>query len=113
MSGRQTGRSRPPKGLSPLGRTWWHRLVVEYGISDAGGELLLEQALRCLDRAEQARAVFDREGVTTTDSRGRPKTHPACAVERDSRAGMLAALRALNLELEPLHDRPGRPGGPA
>jgi hypothetical protein len=32
-------------------------------------------------------------------------------VERDSRAQWLAALKALNLDLEPLHDKPGRPGG--
>jgi P27 family predicted phage terminase small subunit len=101
----------PPKGLSRAARSWWRRLVAEYQISDAAGELLLEQSLRCFDRAEQARQVLDRDGVTTTDSRGRPKTHPATSVERDCRAGMLAALKALNLDLEPLRDRAGRPGG--
>jgi hypothetical protein len=86
-------------------------LTAEYSIQDAAGELLLEQALRCFDRGEQARKALDRDGVCTLDSRGRPKSHPAAAVERDARAGMLSALKALNLDLEPLRDRPGRPPG--
>jgi P27 family predicted phage terminase small subunit len=104
-------KSKYPKGLSPAARRWWTRLVADFGISDPAGELLLETALRCFDRAEQARAVLDRDGVTATDTRDRPKQHPACAVERDSRAGMLAALRALNLDIQPLRPGVGRPGG--
>ena len=100
-----------PTGLSATARRWWQKLRTEYQIDDAAGLLLLEQALRCFDRAEGARRVLDREGVTTEDSRGRPKSHPACQVERDSRSGLLAALKALNLDLEPLRDRVGRPGG--
>ncbi len=38
------------------------------------------------------------------------KPHPLLAAERDARAQMLAALKALNLDLEPLKDR-GRPPG--
>jgi hypothetical protein len=100
-----------PKGLSSMARRWWTRLVADFSIEDAAGLLLLETALRCFDRAEQARAVLDRDGVTALDGRGRPKQHPAAAVERDSRAGMLASLRALNLDIIPKADRPGRPGG--
>ena len=102
---------RAPAGLSAAAREWWRRLRNEYVIDDAAGELLLEQALRHFDRAEQARRVLDKEGVTATDSRGRPKTHPAAAVERDNRSGMLSALRALHLDLEPVRDRVGRPPG--
>ncbi len=102
---------RPPTGLSPAAKHWWRRLVTEFAIGDPAGELLLEQALRAFDRGEQARGVLDREGLVVLDSRGRPKQHPAAAVERDARAGLLSALRALNLDLEPLRDRVGRPGG--
>jgi P27 family predicted phage terminase small subunit len=102
---------RPPVGLSQPARRWWTRLVREYSISDPAGELLLETALRAFDRAEQARRLLNKDGCCTVDSKGRPKAHPAASVERDSRAGMLQALKALNLDVEPLRDRPGRPGG--
>jgi hypothetical protein len=38
------------------------------------------------------------------------KQNAACFLERDARAGMLSALRALNLDLEPLRDRGRGPG---
>ena len=44
-------------------------------------------------------------------SKRQPRAHPLLAVERDSRAQMLAAMKALNLDLEPPRDGPGRPGG--
>ena len=102
-------RSQVPAGLSKPAQGWWKRLRDEYGIADVAGELLLETALRCFDRAEQARKAIDVDGPVSLDSRGRPKAHPAAAIERDSRSGMLAALRALNLDLEPLRDKAGRP----
>ena len=101
----------PPKGLSRSAAKWWRRVVAEYGICDAAGEMLLETALRCWDREEQARGQLDRDGCTTLDARGRPKAHPAAAVERDARSGFLAAIRALNLDVELLHAKPGRPPG--
>jgi hypothetical protein len=84
---------------------------VEFAIRDEGGLLLLETAMRALDRAESARTLLERDGVVITDRWGQQKPHPAAAVERDARAGMLQALKALNLDVEPLRDRPGRPGG--
>ena len=90
-----------PSGLSAAARRWWTRLVTEYGIDDPAGELLLEDALRQFDRAEEARRVLEKDGVTATDARGRPKQHPAVAVERDARAGMRAALKMLNLNPDP------------
>jgi hypothetical protein len=104
-------RARPPQGLSPNARGWFQRLTAEYQLDDAAGLLVLEQAMRSFDRAEAARRVLDKEGLTTTDSRGRPKAHPAAAVERDARSGLLAALKSLNFDLEPVRDRTGRPPG--
>jgi len=34
-----------------------------------------------------------------------------CAVERDQRAALIRALKALNFDLEAVRDRPGRPAG--
>lgn len=38
------------------------------------------------------------------------KANPACAVERDSRAAMIGALKSLNFDLAPL-GKSGRPAG--
>ena len=105
-----TRHAPPPAGLSKTATKWWRRLTSEYDITDSAGELLLETALRALDRAEQARKQLDKDGCTSVDARGRPKVHPAASVERDSRAGLLAALRCLHLDIEPIKDI-GRPGG--
>ena len=61
----------------------------------------------------QAQAVIEAEGPTTTDRFGQVKAHPMHTVERDSRAQMIQALRALNLDIEPPRDGPGRPPGGA
>jgi hypothetical protein len=60
---------------------------------------------------DKARRLLDRDGLVVSDRFGQQKPHPAAAIERDSKQTLLRNLRALNLDLEPLHDRPGRPGG--
>lgn len=85
--------------------------MAEYNISDAGGLLLLQTALEAFDRMRQAQALIQKHGGVTVDPNDQLKTNPATVIERDSRAAMLAALKALNLDLEPLNPRPGRPGG--
>ncbi len=103
--------SEAPKDLSPSAKEWFRRLTEEYGIEDDAGRLLLETAMKCLDRAEGARAMLERDGIIISDRFGQQKPHPAVTVERDARHGMLAALRAMNLDIEPLRDGPGRPSG--
>ena len=100
-----------PRGLSKTAVRWWKRFQADYALDDAGGRLLLESALRQFDRAEEARAVIDKEGSTVVDRFGQRRAHPAAAIERDARSGLLGALRALNLDLVPLKDGPGRPVG--
>ena len=104
-------RVAPPKTLSGPARGWWRKLVEEYDINEPAGLLLLETALSAVDRWREAQKLIKAEGMTIVDRFGQQKAHPATVVERDSRAGMLAALRALNLDIEPLRDQPGRPGG--
>ena len=98
-----------PKDLSRAAKEWFSRLTTEFEIEDQAGLLLLETAMRAYDRAETARALLERDGVTIADRWGQVKPHPAAAIERDARSGLLAALKALNLDVEPLRDRPGRP----
>jgi hypothetical protein len=104
-------RSKAPRDLSGATRRWWAAMSEDYGIEDTGGLSVLTLAARARDTAAAAKAIIDREGMMTTDRFGCAKAHPAVAVERDARAQMLAALKALHLDLEPLRDSPGRPPG--
>lgn len=101
----------PPKGLSREACRWWRRLSGEYEIGDDAGRLILATALEAFDRMREAQAILAADGLSIKDRFGQVKAHPICVVERDSRAQMLAALKALNLDIEPLRHNPGRPGG--
>ena len=108
---RNNGFAKPPGVLSPEARRWWRRLQAEYALSDEAGLLLLETALTALDRMRQAQASIAKDGMTTRDKFGQLKINPAVNAERDARSGMLQSLKALCLDIEPLRDGPGRPGG--
>ena len=101
----------PPKGLSTAAKALWKRLASDYEITDEAGLLLLQTGLEAFDRMRLAQEAIQRDGMTVLDRFGQRKAHPLLPAERDARAQMLAALRALNLDVEPLHDRPGRPAG--
>lgn len=100
-----------PASLSPEAKNLWRRLLTEFDVNDQHGLLLLRTALEAMDRMRAAQAAIARDGVTIVDRWGQSKPHPACQIERDSRTGMLAALKALRLDIEPLHGAPGRPAG--
>ncbi len=72
---------------------------------------LLSTACTEWERAHRARVILDGEGEVVKDKHGGSKAHPACAVERDALSGFRAAVKQLNLDLDPLKDRAGRPGG--
>jgi len=59
----------------------------------------------------QAQQDIDRDGLLMVDRFGQTKSHPLLGVERDARAQLITTLKALNLDVEPLRDGPGRPGG--
>jgi len=98
-----------PDHLSPDAKGWWHHLQDEYGIDDRAGLLLLQTAMEAFDRMRDAQAAITKDGLTVPDRFGQLKNHPATTVERDARSQLLVALKALNLDLEPLRDAPGRP----
>jgi P27 family predicted phage terminase small subunit len=100
-----------PKHLTSEGKAIWRRLIGEYGISDAGGLEILQTGLEAHGRMRGVQAQIAREGATFTDRFGQVKSHPLLPVERDARAQYLSALKQLCLDVEPLHARPGRPGG--
>lgn len=102
---------KAPKHLSGEAKKIWKDLLDEYGIEDIAGLKILHVALEAFDRAQAARAAIDKEGMTVTDKFKQVKPHPLLPIERDSRAAFLAGLKALQLDLEPLRDKPGRPEG--
>ena len=108
---KRTKTPQPPGHLGKHGRAFWRAVQAEYSVADAAGLELLTTAATCLDRMRAAQAAIAQHGELTIDRYGSPKLNPACGLEKDARAGFLASVRALNLDLEPLRDAPGRPAG--
>ncbi|MRR56122.1 MAG: hypothetical protein EG822_16755 [Deltaproteobacteria bacterium] len=102
---------KPPKGLSTDARKAWAALQEEYGIDDPAGLQLLAIFANAFDRAKDCKAAIDREGLQVKDRFGQLKAHPLITSERDARGQMMTALKALNIGVEVLHDKPGRPPG--
>lgn len=98
-----------PDHLRDAGRAFYSSVAHEYRIADAAGVALLVTAAECMDRMRAAQASITEHGELVIDRYGAPKLNPACSLEKDARSGFLAAMRALNLDLEPLRDGPGRP----
>lgn len=103
--------NQAPKHLSSEAKKIWAEILTEYSIDDAAGLRILRVALESFDRAQAAREAIDKDGLTVIDKAGQIKSHPLLPIERDSRAAFLAGIKALQLDLEPLRDRPGRPPG--
>ena len=100
-----------PKKLSPEAKGLWRKLQSEYDIHDAAGVQILAAGLEAFDRMRGAQEQIAKAGASFLDRFGQLRAHPLLPVERDARAAYLAALKSLNLDLEPLRDRVGRPGG--
>lgn len=98
----KTRRAAAPKHLSPAAKLMWTNLLNDFDLEDAGGLALLQAACEAFARAEQARELIDLTGGPVLRDRfGQLKPNPAVAVERDARGQMIAAIRALKLEVTP------------
>jgi hypothetical protein len=105
-----SGLPEPPGHLGTAGLELWQSIQKSYQIDDPGGLALLRTAAEASDRIASVRTQIDQQGEMLV-IKGVPRVNPLCAVERDQRAALIRALKALNLDLEPLRDRPGRPSG--
>jgi phage terminase small subunit len=101
----------PPAHLSAEAQGLWTALQEAYDLADDLGKLLLRTALEAFDRAQGARSAIERDGPTVSDARGAMRAHPLIAVERDARAAMVSALKALRIDVIPTRPGPGRPPG--
>jgi P27 family predicted phage terminase small subunit len=95
--------------ISEDAKRWYDTIIREYQIVDEAGLLLLRQAMAAYDRANEARRILKAEGITVKDKYGQFRPHPAAGIERDAMKNLLAYLRALNLDVEPIRPGPGRP----
>lgn len=68
---------------------------------------LAEIAAQCWQRATEASARVDAEGLTVTTRKGGVFTHPAVTIERTSRLAYLSAVRAI--KQGPKYPKVGRP----
>ena len=93
----------PPAYLSDRSQQLWEDIVVtkrKHMISP-GRVVLLEQALTALDRADEARDVIKKEGMTTkTITTGAVHVHPLVKVERENRALFARLWKQLGLDFD-------------
>ena len=94
----------PPEieALSDEARGLYVKLSREWNITDGAGGVLLLTAMQSLDRLRQAQSILRAEGLIVKDRWGQRKAHPASTIEREARAGLLACLKGLSLDLESL-----------
>lgn len=87
------------------------KLAAAYGITDDGGLKFLHIFAAADTTERNALDIVNKDGMSILDKFNQVKSHPLNSVIRDARSQKMMALKALNLDLEPLNDRPGRPGG--
>ena len=73
--------------------------------------LTLLPACRSEDDIQRMRKAVAKDGDMTKDRFGQKREHPLLAAIRGLEAVKRQALKSLNLDIEPLRDKPGRPGG--
>jgi phage terminase small subunit len=87
----------PPEHLSDRARALWRSIGPAHARS-LGRQLLLLQALECLDQCDDARRAIAADGLTTkTKTTGVSHPHSLLKVQRDSRQQFLRAWSLLDL----------------
>ena len=102
---------KPPASLSRAGRQLWRAIQEQYAIVDPGGLSHLLSACRAEDDINRMREAIAKDGDTVEDRFKQKQSHPLLASIRGTETVKRQALAALNLDIEPLKDRVGRPGG--
>ena len=88
----------PPEGLGARSQALWTAVVPARAVS-AGRLALIEEALRALDRADQARHIVDEKGPTfETKATGAVHIRPEVRIERESRQVFARLWSSMHLE---------------
>lgn len=88
----------PPAHLSERAKELW-RAVVPGQVSSPGRLALLQTALEALDRADQAAAVIEREGLLTGEGKMK-HINPLLKAEKDNRQLFARLWKDLGLTIE-------------
>lgn len=109
-----TKKPAPPAHLSICSRKLWADVVEPN--DDPRRLAFIQCALEARDRADQARALIDREGLTITTARsGVAHVHPATRVEKESRQQFVAIWAKLGFDCnryrppDPIKPEPSSP----
>lgn len=86
-----------PKYLSREAGAWWRSVLRDYEL-DPHHEMLLSEAAACWDRIGEARAILDRDGLTTIDRYQQVKAHPMLDAEHKQRIAFARLIRELALD---------------
>jgi len=95
-------KKKAPSGLSPEASAFFRELQGEYEIQDATGVMYMRRSCEALDRLRDAQRQIKRDGAVISDKKGSVKQHPAISIEKEAHRQMMEALKALNLDIEPL-----------
>jgi len=89
-----------PAGLSERSQKLWCAMVPGKAQSP-GALVMVEQALRALDRADEAGRAIDTEGLTSlTEATGAVHVHPAVKIERENRALFARLWTSMHLDFD-------------
>ena len=96
---RRNQHPEPAEHLSERAKALWRDVLALQAKASPGRLALLQVGLEALDRADEARQVIEREGMTTkTATTGVLHVHPLLKVEREARQVFLRAWGQLNLD---------------
>jgi len=104
--------AEPPAILGEAGLALWRSIQAQYGIYDAGGLAILEQACGAADRIAQYSTIIDQQGPVLVTKVG-IKEHPLVKHETAQRALLGRLISRLGLDIEALRPTPGRPPTPS
>ena len=107
--GERRRRPATPPGLTGESARLWIELQRAYNVVDEAGLALLGLAAGAHQRMLEAKAILDRDGLLV-GSASKLRAHPAVVIERDSRFAVVATLKQLGFDLEPV-GKIGRPPG--
>ena len=87
---------KPPTRLKKSGKSFWTKAHASFVLDDVQSEVLLRAAI-CLDRADAAGVILQKEGLTTINRFGSVVQHPMVSVEQQSISLFRHLVRQLDI----------------